>query len=262
VEHLACIVAPPTTVALLRRTSGTTALSSSTLALKGKSGLGLSSQLMPLLRPLLLTRPTLCCRCQTARQSRRRTRPRMAHLLSRPPRQVFSYTDPPTIFSIRLGVLCVVLRVGTDPPTICSILLGVLYVILRVGADDPSRPRRPRIGTRPLRRRSSHGQQPSRVDERVERLCPPQHRQFARRHDSEPARPYRTRQSTEKASRHCSAVERYVGCCPLLSCCRLLALAVPSFELSHLPLARLARPKAGAGVRECGRSGSPLIFLS
>jgi hypothetical protein len=50
-----------------------------------------------------------------------------------------------------------------------------------------SRRRLSRLGPRPLRRLSSRGQQPSRhVDERVERACTPQHRQFARRLDSEP----------------------------------------------------------------------------
>jgi hypothetical protein len=52
---------------------------------------------------------------------------------------------------------------------------------------EPSRRRLPSFEPRPLRRRSSHGQQPSRhVDKRIKRPCPPQHQHFARRLDSEP----------------------------------------------------------------------------
>jgi hypothetical protein len=76
----------------------------------------------------------------------------------------------------------------------------------------PSRRRLPRFEPRPLRRRSSHGQQPSRhVDERVERPCPLQHGQFARRLDSEPVLTALDNQPKMRADD--VFLSRYVGCC-------------------------------------------------
>jgi hypothetical protein len=226
------------------------------------------SHVLPLLRPLLLTAPlplSLPCGLhQNARHSRLHTGRvhRICHRTHRdnrspkPTRRRYvrfcssfsaSSCESEMLF-VRTAAPPIRDQSEESPPTSNARL-------------EPSRRRLRRFGPRPLRRRSSHGQQPSRhVDECVERPCPSQHRQFARRLDSEPARPYRTRQSTEKASRRCISVKvrRVSGCC--FAWCRpsLHPFALPLILSTCSPF--ILRPRPGTVVRE--RAQISLLKLS
>jgi hypothetical protein len=182
---------------------------------------------------------------------------RAAHLPSHRPRQAFFF--PTRRRSVRFGS-------AFSASSFESGLLFALMVAPPIGDQSEEQPTTSNAGLEPSRR-VSHGSDrgfcvaAEGMDSNGTSTNAPigprpsQHRRFSRGLDFKPACPYRTRQPTEKTSRHCIAVERYVGCCPLRSRCRLLALNRP-FHLSCLLISR--SPVSPAHPSSCDPSQAPV----